>query len=359
MDKFTFFNRRALDFPINTEIDGGAIDFPTKNSLASYLQIPSTNIKSFTVIGDNIRCHMSKNYIFKDRAFSGSYNKPGGSTITAYRDFDGKVVGAASFVFSQSVVQELILNGLTSIGNQTLRSLFECSKFIAPNLVSFGNDSLSRLGTNTSGLQEGVDFIVGFIQHVTGDPFEGSKIIFSRTYPNVTGNCGILENTVNQLASVFPNQSSANHSNCYSMLGHDYPNVTFGDGIKMFYNNRNAEYIRLPNLETIEYNDNGGRRSPRSFGNTDSLTELDIRKLKNWEDFTTDRVDNPLSDPYSFIYGNNSNLTVHAHIDLKTSGNWFSVFGTNVHSSLQKVINDGGTVNWYNEDGTFNSTDNN
>jgi hypothetical protein len=257
------------------------------------------------------------------------------------------------------VVEELVLNGITSIGNQGLRSLYQCSKFIAPNLVVLGKDSLSNLGRNTSGLQEGVSFIMGNIQQAGTNPFADSKIIFSRTYPDITGSCGIPGNSVNQLASVFPNQSSTNHNDCSSMLGHDYPNVTAAQGIRMFSRNRSAEYIRLPNLETIIYTANSSRRNPRSFGNTDSLTELDIRKLKNWEDFTTDRFDNPLSYPYSFIYGNNSNLTIYAHIDLKTSGNWFSVFGTNVHSSLQKVINDGGTVNWYNEDGTFNSTDNN
>ena len=371
MNRLEVFSGKRASFPITDRLKGCNSLITSKGILATVFNMPESNIKNLTFDNANneITWHSYNHYQINRRgAFSYKGTQLDNDLKTLVKEFESsKLTGHNVYTFYKSTIEALKLTSpyYTRIPRQSLEQLNQANLIDLPYVTSISKRGLRKSGTNNLTLNLPSLVNIGSSGALYNVQWEMPKQYPAVTYYEFT----IQDNRKVNIASPFPNISGKirgqGFKNCQKIPGHDYPGITSMSGRNAFINNYAATYIRLPNLTTIVFDTNSGRFGSGIWNNCNSLTELDIRSCYNFTDYVneyntnTGNKDSPLSSPKYFITGNNANLTVKAHIDLKTSGNWSSVVGTNVHSSLQKVINDSGTVEWYNADGTFNSINNN
>jgi hypothetical protein len=163
MDKFNFFNRRALGFPITDILEGCNALITTKAELAEQLTVSVNNIKNLSFNTDStITWHsvndysINRSFSFSDRPNTDQRQNDLAAAVTRFESY--KMIGANSFLFSGSNIKVLKLFNRTSIGVECLRDLNKIEVFEMPKLISFGNASLSDLGKSNGSKTVTLDF---------------------------------------------------------------------------------------------------------------------------------------------------------------------------------------------------------
>jgi hypothetical protein len=344
MDKFSFFNRRK-SFEINTIIKGLGIVVKTKSFLNEI--VPGVNLFSLSPNGEDIYANISKNYQINNRAFQADANivynngtpvRDLAEAITSWEDLDGSMASIqdGDYIFRNSALRVLKLPSLKILGI-AFNNMINIEEYEFPSLEhincgSFGSNNSNIFVVPPSVTSVGVlekfnNFDEDAFVNVTelGYTFPFSKM------PNLTSikqlDPDLIKNNVS---------SSSSRSLIFSMDNlegeFEFPLVTSLNNSFLFYKARSITSLKLQNVTEIN--------SPSTFKNGgQSLSYLDIRKC------------NTITSSNIFSSFPN-NGTLEAHIDLKTSNSGA------VYENIQFLIDKNWTVNWYNADGSLNSTTN-
>jgi hypothetical protein len=127
----------------NTFIGGVAGNYPTKESLATKLGIPSTTISNYAVVGNNIECNISDNYNLLNKTF---YND---SSITYFNDAQGKIIeidygafyGCTSFSYGVFPNVVKISSNISAGTNGTFQNCPVLTSVTAPKFEVVGSTS--------------------------------------------------------------------------------------------------------------------------------------------------------------------------------------------------------------------------
>jgi len=345
MDKFSFFNRRN-NFKINTIIKGLGIVVKTKSFLNEI--VSGVNVFELSPNGEDIYANISKNYQIRSGAFQadspGVYNDGTpvqnlANVIISWEDLDGSMnpiqIGNLLFRFSAlKVLKSPSLTGLDRAFNDMI------------NIEEIEVPALTHIATRSLGINNNLVFDV--------PPSVTSIDVISNFY-NFTP---LSFSNVNQISDTFPLN---NMDNLESIKGLDPEllknNVSITSNRKLMFDLPNLEgEFEFPLITTLNSNNAFYRcfsitslilenvtqiNSDKTFngGGGASLTYLDIRKC------------NIITSGNIFSAFPNDGI-MEAHIDLKTSNSGA------VYENIQFLIDKNWTVNWYNADGSLNSTTN-
>jgi hypothetical protein len=163
MDKFSFFNRNRPNYPVTDILEGCNALITTKAELAEQLTVSVNNIKNLSFNTDGtITWHsvdnysISRSFSFCDKSQATQRQNDLAAAVTRFESY--KMIAANSFLFSGSNIKVLKLFNITSIGGEGLRDLKQIEVLEIPKLVSFGNSSLSNLGTSNGSKTVTLDF---------------------------------------------------------------------------------------------------------------------------------------------------------------------------------------------------------
>ncbi len=305
------------------------------------------NVRLFKSVGDELHININGDMLLTNYANNGYGNTPTatqqliGNNIISFIDLENNVRISGARNFSLSNLRELQLNGVSTIPDEGLRNMEKITKLRIPNVTSLGNAALALMATSSSGIYfngANGDSTIGIL--TAGQDNIGGKYRYTggTTYPNFTGVLNLFRNSIIQ-NNPFPNASSIASQaarECSQLQEVVLNNVTGTfDGRITFFKNSSLTRCIIPNCTGMV-----GSDVSNTWLQCDSLRELDLRSCK--------RIDNQVDILLSGM--NISNLVVHAHIDQKTSN------AGNPSATFQWVINGGGTVNWYNPDGTLNTS---
>ena len=345
MDKFSFFNRRK-SFEINTIIKGLGIVVKTKSFLNEI--VSGVNVFKLSPNGEDIYANISKNYQIYTRAFQAdrSYVYNDGTpvsdladAITSWEDLDGSMASIqyGDYIFRKSALRVLKLPSLKNL-DRAFDDMINIEEYEFPSLEHINCRSF---GTNNSNIfvvppsVTSIEVLRNF-NNFDEDAFVnvtelGGRFPF-RSMPNLTSikqlDPDLIKNNVS---------SSSSRSLMFYMDNlegvFEFPLVTSLNGIFAFYRARSITSLKLQNVTEINAS------STFSDGGGQSLSYLNIRKC------------NTITSSNIFSSFPN-NGTLEAHIDLKTSNSGA------VYENIQFLIDKNWTVNWYNADGSLNSTTN-
>jgi hypothetical protein len=344
MDKFNFFNRRK-SFEINTIIKGLGIVVKTKSFLNEI--VSGVNVFKLSPNGEDIYANISKNYQIGSRAFQADGNKVYNNgtpvrdladVITSWEDLDGSMASIQNneYIFRRSALRVLKLPSLKNL-DQAFDDMINIEEYEFPSLEhincsSFGSNNSNIFVVPPSVTSIGVlekfnNFDEDAFVNVTelSDRFPFSKM------PNLTSikqlDPDLIKNNVSRSSS----RSLMFYTNNLEGV-FEFPLVTSLNSRFAFYRAQSITSLKLQNVTEINASStfkNGGQ----------SLSYLDIRKC------------NTITSSNIFSSFPN-NGTLEAHIDLKTSNSGA------VYENIQFLIDKNWTVNWYNADGSLNSTTN-
>jgi hypothetical protein len=344
MDKFSFFNRRK-SFEINTIIKGLGIVVKTKSFLNEI--VPGVNLFSLSPNGKDIYANISKNYQIRSRAFQADgnivYNNGTpvqnlANVLTSWEDLDGSMapIQNGDFIFRLSALRVLKLPSLKNL-DITFNDMINIEEYEFPSLEhidcrSFGSNnsnifvvppSVTSIGTLNKFNNFDEDAFVNVTELGGEFPFKGIQNLTSIKQLDPD----LIKNNVS---------SSYSRSLMFDLLSlegeFELPLVTSLNGIFAFYRAQSITSLKLQNVTEINASSvfkQGGQ----------SLSYLDIRKCNT---ITSSNIFSSFSN----------NGTLEAHIDLKTSNSGA------VYENIQFLIDKNWTVNWYNADGSLNSTTN-
>lgn len=316
------------------------------------------NVTNWIDDGADLYVHINKKNLilnlFGSRRFPNSTRIKICDNITAIEDVNGLIVEIRNnTLFNTAALGNLVslnLQGLKSIGNEGLRDVRKLIGFNAPKLEGFtGNESIYKAGLNNGDIHLDINIPL-FGSIATKGEFRNTNFNIINKCPLVAGNINM---TFSKFMTQFPFENATSFTEqcfrgCVNLEGEiRMENVTTSHSLFLVFNNiPKVTSIILPNVPkfTKTTNDLFG-----SFAAA-NLEEIDIRSCKefiNSVTLTDDRTSN-LFIGLSAL--KRSQLTVHAHIDMKTYNSG------SPQTSFADVIALGGTVNWWNNDGTFNST---
>lgn len=338
-------NRR--DFPITDRLKGCNSILTTKSELAAQMTIPESHIKNLTFDNANneITWHTTANYqISRSFSFSGRTQATSNQQALAVvvEEFESeKLTSIDSFLFSESNIKVLKLYNLLNIPNEGLRDLTKIKILEIPKLRSFRNSSLIRLAINNGASPVQLDFPL--LQNFGGI---SGRFVFTNYLSNVTSvNDLRISNWVNQTNIPFP-QSLVNINNTFgffrnmSSFSQDVnfinPLVTTLSWFN-FSDCPNITSIKLPNVTTINH-PNG-----YVFRQAGSLVYLDIKKCTTL-----------LNDENR---GRNLDLSSNGGV-IEVNIALQNYQGNGIHWNIQRLLNRGWTVNWYDDNGDLVTTTN-
>lgn len=225
--------------------------------------------------------------------------------------------------YNSTVFTSLVVKGLTTITNESLRNISSLQVLDAPILESVSNNGLAYIGSVLNPIITSFPLLAGNFNS------SNCHIKWQDYSPLVTGTMNLTMNQ-NTTINPFPNASELSTQcfrNCHNLEGDlDLPNVTGTVNFSLIINNaRKITAFRIPNATKLT-------NSNASFNNCFLLEELDIRNVTEWvETATTD---------YAGI--NLPNLTIRANTALQTEG-----AGSTMHPAIQTAIDGGATLIWY------------
>jgi len=345
MDKFSFFNRRK-SFEINTIIKGLGIVVKTKSFLDEI--VSGVNVFKLSPNGEDIYANISKNYQILSRAFQADGSKVYNNgtpvrdladVITSWEDLDGSMASIqyGEYIFRLSALRVLKLPSLKNLG-KAFKDMINIEEYEFPSLEHINCRSF---GSNNSNIFVVPPSVTSIVELESFNSFDedafvnvtelGDRFPF-RKMPNLTSikqlDPDLIKNNVSR------SSSRSLMFNLSSLEGEfEFPLVTSLNSIYSFYRAQSITSLKLQNVTEINasttFSGSGGK----------SLSYLDIRKC------------NTITSSNIFSSFPN-NGTLEAHIDLKTSNSGA------VYENIQFLIDKNWTVNWYNADGSLNSTTN-
>ena len=274
--------------------------------------------------------------------------------ITAIEDVNGLITSINNnTLYNNSALGNLVslnLQGLKSISGEGLRDVRKLIGFNAPSLEGFtGISSVTFTGSNNGNVP--IDVTIPFFGSISSD---GE---FRSTNFNIINKCPLITRNVNMAQSKFmtqfPFENATSFSeqcfrDCVNLEGEiRMENVITSHSIfYVFSGIPKVTSIILPNVPKLTKTSNDLYGSFAAA----NLEQIDIRSCKEFINSTT-LTDDRTSNLFIGLSAlKRSQLTVHAHIDMKTYNSG------SPQTSFADVIALGGTVNWWNNDGTFNST---
>ena len=312
------------------------------------------NVTNWIDDGTDLYVHINKKNLilvqFASRRFPNSTRIKICDNLTAIEDVNGLIIEVNNnTLYNSAALGNLVslnLQGLKKIGGEGLRNVSKLIGFSAPKLEFIGVESFAYSGLNNGNIPIDVSFpLLGNV--ASNADLGNTKFNIIGKSPLVTGNVNL---TMSNFMTQFPFENATSFAeqcfrNCSNLEGDiRMENVITSHSLFLVFNNiLKVTSIILPNVPKFTKTTDGVIGAA-------NLEEIDIRSCKefiNSVTLTDDRTSN-LFIGLSAL--KRSQLTVHAHIDMKTYNSG------SPQTSFEDVISLGGTVNWWNNDGTFNST---
>jgi hypothetical protein len=344
MNKFSFFNRKRNPKP-NIIFKGlGNVNL-TRSQLVSDTDLKEENVKNWIENGEDLLLNINTNFNI-GRGFASTLfgNIPNRilkkENLSEIIDKEGLIKTIKTYAFYQNLtITKIEAMGLERLEGGVFQGATNFVNIIAPNLINIGTAALS--GFNASGIENFTLQDIGELELVDAGAFYGSKVNFIKYYFLVTNsNTDQLFRSARININPFPNLTGIGTQmfrGC-SLAGEIILNEVVGSA-NGFLTFRGADFVTkiiLPNV--TEFNN--------CYYTFDMarLQELDLRSCKDFI-FSQNNVDLALNTSPSIC------TLLHLHIDMKTyeNGEPYSEFNRYIDSSES-------TVNWYNDDGTLNST---
>ena len=343
MNRLEVFSGKRSSFPINMKLGGlGGLSLD-KNAIVEGTSLTYSNIKNFTDDNVDLYFHVTEKFEFYNGFVGTSTSTQNAklNNISSIIDYESNIIDVNnnSFAFSSLINFESL--GLTNLKSTAFLNARNIERIWTPNVKSLGSKCfhLSGFNHNKTIRFDDIQSSIGELTNVGTGIGIRSNISFTKEYAQVINNIEAVFQLNSKIEMFpFPNATGIRKQafrNTYSLQGDIILNNVTGNLNARFLCESSAlSKLILPNITSIT--------SPeRMLLNTNNLIEVDFRSVNSIEYLG-----------YTNISGNNANLLIHAHIDLKTSNNG------SPHQEYQNVISAGGTIKWYNNDGTLNSQTN-
>jgi hypothetical protein len=337
MNKFSFFNRRALGFPITDILEGCNALITTKAELAEQFTVSENNIKNLSFNTDGtITWHsvndyaINRSFSFSDRSNTTQRQKDLATAVTRFESY--KITGAGSFLFSGANIKVLKMFNRTSVGNEGLRDLRQIEVFEMPKLVTFGNDSLANLGTSNGSKTVTLDFPL--LENFGGITGNFNIINNYGTNINVNDTPKFWNKQINlpfdaSLISSLGSNSFRYSSNIQGSLNFTNPGVT-SIGRYSFWRTHSITELIFPNIIVLDAGN-------YTFREMDSIQLISLRKCKVIE-----------NNVFQYLPTDREAEVNIAMLDYEGSGS--------VNTRVQYLLNRGWTVRFYDDNDNLVTT---
>jgi hypothetical protein len=337
MDKFSFFNRNRPNYPVTDLLEGCNALITTKAELAEQMTVSENNIKNLSFNTDGtMTWHSVEGYSitrsdsFSDRSNTTQRQNDLADAVSRFESY--KLMGSASRLFGFSNIKILKLFNMASIGNEGLRELRKIEVLEIPKLVTFGNASLTNLGTSIGSKTVTLDFPL--LENFGGISGNFNIINNYGTNINVNDTPKFWNKQINlpfdaSLISSLGTNSFRYCPNIQGSLNFTNPGVT-SIGRYSFWRTHSITELIFPNVIVL---DSGSY----TFREMDSIQLISLRKCKAIE-----------SDVFQWLPTDREAEVNIAMLDYEGSGS--------VNTRVQYLLDRGWTVRFYDDDDNLVTT---
>jgi hypothetical protein len=338
MDKFSFFNRNRPNYPVTDLLGGCNALITTKAELAEQMTVSENNIKNLSFNTDGtMTWHSVEDYYinrlesFSNRPTTTERQKNLADAVSRFESY--KLIGSQIRLFMRSNIKILKLFNMASIANEGLRELRKIEVLEIPKLVTFGNTSLSKLGTSNGSKTVTLDFPL--LENFGGITGNFNIINNYGTNINVNDTPKFWNKQINLPfdASLISSLGSTNSfrycPNIQGSLNFTNPGVT-SIGRYSFWRTHSITELIFPNIIVLDARN-------YTLREMDSIQLISLRKCKVIE-----------NDVFQYLPTDREAEVNIAMLDYEGSGS--------VNTRVQYLLNRGWTVRFYDDDDNLVTT---
>lgn len=312
-------------YPPNTIIGGMASEIPTRDALATRLNIPLRHIRDFVIVGSDVNASIRANYSIPNSCFRNS------TLIKSFIDLGGFCVNIGQDTFYGSSIENAYIPAAEFVGVNNFRDTLNFLNADYGGVFTFGGIALGTHTFNNSSIPK--------VKALNATNMGGSTFLNSRTTEVIGGKITSISTSAIQgsMMNELDVSKITSLDGTSSFRASKFVNMSFDSLVSMgmtqgWRDMKSLKTIKFPVLESMQKNS--------QFNGCSVLELFEAKKCKSFGDPSVSST---------MFSGVKAGGTYRVNIFMKTAN------AGALEESLN-AIKAGRTIEFYNDDGTYNST---